>query len=64
MPGDFKAPLFNIKREESKPGAPYDPYLENVIAPACSTRVRPAIIRKFCVSSSYPPLPPLSHLIS
>jgi len=34
MPGAFKVPLFNIKRDESKPGAPYDQYFENVIAPA------------------------------
>ena len=34
MPGAFKVPLFNIKRDKSKPGAPYDPYFENVIAPA------------------------------
>ena len=34
MPGAFKVPLFNIKRDKSKPGAPYDQYFENVIAPA------------------------------
>ena len=34
MPGAFKLPLFKIERDKSKPGAPYDPYFENVIAPA------------------------------
>ena len=33
LPG-FKVPMFDIRRDSSKRGAPFGPYFENAIAPA------------------------------
>ncbi len=67
MPGAFKVPLFKIERDESKPGAPYDPYFENVIAPAmldsgATSKQINTIISEFFFFNDIPPLPPTPHL--
>jgi hypothetical protein len=66
MPGAFKVSLFNIKRDKSKPGAPYDQYFKNVIAPAmldsgATPKQINTIISEFFFPIKYPPTH--THLI-